>query len=371
MTVLISAMAFLLLLSFLVLIHELGHFFAARSAGVVVEEFGFGLPPRARTLFQKGGTRFSLNWIPFGGFVRLQGENATSERDRRRKGSFAHASIFSRVIILTAGVFMNFVFAMIVFTMGFWLWQWIPTYLSLDAMKDAAARGEITLSPGVYIASVQAEGTAASVNVPAPSMLLSVDGEPVFFPADVVEAQKGKQSVTFVIREGTEAENKAETTVIVPVRDDKTGIEIAFAPHVTAENRTLPGAVLLSLREVKVTTVQTVIGIAHLFRSLAWQGRVPEGITGIVGIAQLTHSSVQEGLLSYLRLMAVLSLSLAILNILPFPSLDGGRLIFVLVEAVTQRPPPRRFELITNTAGFLVLILLILLVTFNDIWKLF
>ncbi|MSR87444.1 hypothetical protein EXS70_04745 [Candidatus Peribacteria bacterium] len=368
MTVLISALAFLLLLSFLVLIHELGHFFAARSVGVVVEEFGFGLPPRIRTLFKKSGTIFSLNWIPFGGFVRLQGENAASERERRTKGSFAHATIPARVMILTAGVFMNLLFSMIVFTIGFSLWHWIPTYISVDEMKEASTRGEITLAPGVYVASVQAGGSAAAVKVPAPSTLLSVDGTAVYVPTDVVDLQKGKKIVTYTLRlnEGGE-----ERKMVVPVREGKTGIEIAFSPHVTSPTRPLSQAFMLSLREVKVTTVQTIIGISHLFKSLAWQGRVPEGITGIVGIAQLTHSSVQEGWLSYLRLMAVLSLSLAILNILPFPSLDGGRLIFVLIEAIAHRPAPRRFELITNTVGFLILILLIVLVTFNDIWKLF
>ena len=369
MTVIISALAFLVLLSFLVLIHECGHYFAARGAGVVVEEFGFGLPPRAKTLFRKGGTRFSLNWIPFGGFVRLQGENATTERDRRSPGSFGHASIPARVMILVAGVFMNFVFAIVIFTAGFSFWHWIPTYLSIDAMKAASVSGEIALSPGVQIAHVQPGGTAALANVPAPSTLLAVDGASVFAPTDVVDAQKGKQQVTYHIR--IEGQPPSEASIPVALHDGKTGIEIQFAPHITSPVRSPVAALTLSLREAKVTTEQTVLGIARLFRSLAWHGSVPEGITGIVGIARLTHDSVQEGFLSYLRLMAVLSLSLAILNILPFPSLDGGRLLFVLVEGIAHRPAPRRFELIVNTVGFLVLILLILLVTFNDILKLF
>ncbi len=376
MTVIISALAFLLLLSFLVLIHEAGHYFAARWSGVVVEEFGFGLPPRMTTLFRRGGTRFSLNWIPFGGFVRLQGESAVNERDRRASGSFAHASIPARVVILVAGVFMNFVFAVLIFTIGFSVWQWIPTYLSVEQMKDAGLRGEITLSPGVHVANAVAGGTAAAARLPVPFTLLAVDGIPVYVPTDVVDAQAGKTSVTYTLRTiadptKPQAFPPATVTMKVPVRDGKTGIEIEFAPTVTSPRRSLPRAALLSLREVKVTTVQTVLGISQLFRSLAWHGTVPEGITGIVGIAKLTHSSVQAGWMAYLRLMAVLSLSLAILNILPFPSLDGGRLLFVLIEGIAQRPAPRRFELIVNTVGFVILILLIVLVTFNDIWKLF
>jgi regulator of sigma E protease len=367
--VLISALAFLLLLSFLVLIHECGHFFAARSAKVIVEEFGFGLPPRAKSLFFQGGTRFSLNWIPFGGFVRLQGENATTERDRRTPGSFGHASIPARVVILTAGVFMNFLFALIIFTIGFSVWRWVPTYLTAESMKAASQRGEITLRAGVHIARLQADGTASRARVPVPSTLLKVDGNDVFVPTDVVAAQQGKTSVTYTLQ--ADAPESKQVTLTVPVREGKTGIEIEFSPHIASPKRSVGTALALSLREAKVTTVQTIIGISQLFRSLAWQGRVPEGITGIVGIAQLTHDSVQQGFLAYVRLMAVLSLSLAILNILPFPSLDGGRLLFVLIEAIAQRPAPRRFELITNTVGFLVLIVLIVLVTFNDILKLF
>lgn len=371
MTVLISALAFLLLLSFLVLIHEAGHYVAARWAGVIVEEFGFGLPPRATTLFHTGSTRFSLNWIPFGGFVRLQGENATDGGDRRASGSFAHASIPARVIILVAGVTMNFLFAIVIFTVGFSVWRWIPTYMTVEQMKAAAEHGEISLSPGVHIATVQAGGTAAAARVPVPSTLLAVDDVPVFVPTDVIDAQAGKQSVTYTLRTDAAMPLSKDVTMKVYVREGKTGIEIEFSPTATSPKRSVARAVLLSFREAKVTTVQTVLGISQLFHSLAWRGTVPEGITGIVGIAQLTHSSVQAGWMAYLRLMAVLSLSLAILNILPFPSLDGGRLLFVLIEGIVQRPAPRRFELIVNTVGFLTLILLIVLVTFNDIWKLF
>ncbi len=368
MTVLISALAFLLLLSFLVLIHECGHFFAARSAGVVVEEFGFGLPPRAKTLFKRGGTRFSLNWIPFGGFVRLQGESAVTERERRAAGSFAHASIPARVVILVAGVFMNFLFAVVIFTLGFSLWHWIPTYLTADDMKAAIAEGEVVVSRGVRIAALQKDGTAAAAKIPAPSALLKVNDTNILFPTDVVDAQKGKTSVTYTLQ--PEATPGKIVTVTLPVHEGKTGVELE-SPSVNAPMRSPLRASLLALREAKVTTVQTVIGITHLFASLAWHGSVPEGITGIVGIVALTSESVQQGFLSYLRLMAVLSLSLAIFNILPFPSLDGGRLLFVIVEAIARRPAPRRFELITNTVGFLILILLMVLVTFNDILKLF
>lgn len=118
-------------------------------------------------------------------------------------------------------------------------------------------------------------------------------------------------------------------------------------------------------------TDQTVRGIFSLIKSLATRAHVPEGITGIVGIWGLTYTSVQEGFMTYLRLVALLSLSLAILNVLPLPALDGGRLLFVLVEMVIRRPLNQQFELITNAVGFFLLIALILIITFNDVIHLF
>ncbi len=116
---------------------------------------------------------------------------------------------------------------------------------------------------------------------------------------------------------------------------------------------------------------QTVRGIRNLFRSLLTRGSVPEGVTGVVGIAVLTHSSVQEGFMTYMRLVALLSLSLAVLNILPLPALDGGRLLFVLAEIVTRRRMNQQLEIIVHAAGFFILIGLIVIITFNDVVHLF
>ncbi len=362
-----SLLAFFVLLSFLILIHELGHFFAARRSKVVVEEFGFGLPPRMKTLFWQGGTRFSLNWIPFGGFVRLKGENAASEKERTAHGSFGGAPIYSRVIILVAGVFMNLVFAIVVFTLGFSWGQWIPRYLSLEDMKSAATRGEITLTPGVLVADVRPEGTALGAGVKAGSILLAVDGQAVYGPQEIVDLQKEKSKVTYYLRN---ADGK-EQTLTVPVAEGKTGVELQFSPEIVSPKRSLATGFVLALRETKNTTVQTLLGMGQLFRSLAEKARIPEGVTGIVGIAVITHDTVKLGIMPYLRLLADLSLSLAILNILPFPALDGGRLVFVVYEFVRRRPAPRTFELTTNAVGFVFLIGLIIAITYNDILHLF
>lgn len=370
MSIIISALAFLFLLSFLVILHEFGHFFAARFFKVTVEEFGFGLPPRFATMFHWLGTRFSLNAIPFGGFVRLKGENAEDEHERYAEGSFSRASVLGRIVILCAGVFMNFLLAILIFTVGFSAGKWIPTYLTFEDMIAASDRGDIHFLPGVLVNEVASDGTAAEAGVPAKAILLKVDGTEVILPQEVAQLQKDKEQVTYTLLVGENFEE--EKTITVPVRGGITGIVLSpFPRDLSAPDRSLPEAFVLALREAKIVLVQTVLGLAQLGKSLTRTLTVPEGITGPVGIAQLTFASVQEGFSTYMRLVALLSLSLAALNILPFPALDGGRLVFVLIEAIRGRPTNRTFELMTNMIGFLCLIGLILLITYYDIVRLF
>ncbi|MDD5103463.1 MAG: M50 family metallopeptidase [Candidatus Peribacteraceae bacterium] len=371
MTVLLTAVAFVVLLTLLILIHEFGHFTAARMAGVTVEEFGFGLPPKARTLFKRNGTVFTLNWVPFGGFVRLKGESATSPNERNKPGSFHHASILSRVVILSAGVFMNFVLAFVLLVFGFSVGRWIPTYFEMSDMLEHSRQGIIALETGVVIEKVMSGEPAAIAGVPEKSVLLKVNDIPVTLAEQVGQMQEGKRRVLYTVLVG-EGEQAQEQKYTVALKDGKSGVVISTFPRtLSAPLRGVGTSALLALREAKIMTEQTVLGIGTLIQSLAQSGQVPEGITGIVGIAQLTYSSVQAGFMTYLRLVALISLSLAILNFLPFPALDGGRLLFVLVEAVTRRPLNRKFEAYSNALGFSVLILLIILITFYDIIRLF
>jgi regulator of sigma E protease len=302
--------------------------------------------------------------------VRLKGENAMDERERISRGSFAAAPVLSRIVILVAGVFMNFLLAIILLTIGFSFGRWVPTYTSIEAMQAAADRGEISLQLGVAIEDVVAGGNAEAAGVVPHSLLLSIDGVPVTLPESVAKMQSGKTSAVYVVR--SLEKNSVERSLQVNLTEGKSGVVVSTYPvELSAPRRGLIGAVALALRESWVMMDQTVKGIGQLVSSLAMRATVPEGITGIVGIAQLTHASVQEGFMTYLRLVALLSLSLAALNILPFPALDGGRLLFVLIEVIGRRPINRRFEVTTNAVGFAILILLIGLITYHDIARLF
>jgi len=369
MTVLISALAFIVLLSVLILIHEWGHYITARLAGVSVEEFGVGLPPRARTLGYRKGTCFSLNWVPFGGFVRLQGESTTDPQLRFASGSFSAASVPWRIVILIAGVTMNLALAFVLLSIGFSVGKWVPTYTTIEDLERGGERGEVDLQWGVFVEDLAPGGPAEAAGVATGTFLHRVDGVAVLRPEDVVTLQQGKASVQYTLLRGVGYGEEVE--IRVNVEQGKTGIALSRSPRVLAGLRRSPRAALpLALREMWVVTAQTVNGVRRLLGSIITVQEIPEEITGLVGIARITHASVQEGFLTYLRLVALLSLSLAALNILPFPALDGGRLLLVLIEVTLRRPINRHFEVALNSVGFALLFLLIIVVTMNDILRL-
>jgi regulator of sigma E protease len=366
MWIALSLLGFVLL----IFVHEFGHFIAARFFKVIVEEFGFGIPPRIRTLFKQGGTIFTLNAIPFGGFVRLKGENSESQRERNAPGSFSRATLFGRSVILLAGVFMNFLFAVVVFAIGFSVLHWVPSYTSVEEMIKASAKGEIHFVPGVMIDEILPDGAAAAAKVPAGSLILKVDDTAVVTPKDVSSLQEGKKKITYtILRTPTTV---VEEKITVTLKDGKSGVALRTYPReLSVPSHGLIASLGLSLRETWTVSRQTVIGIGQLLQTIVTDQRIPSDVKGVIGIARIGSETVQEGWVHYLRLLAQLSLSLAIFNVLPFPALDGGRLLFVVAEGIIRRPVNRKFELVTHAVGFGLLLLLILAVTYNDIVDLF
>lgn len=359
---------FLSLLGFILLIfvHEFGHFAAARFFKVIVEEFGFGIPPRIRTMFRQGGTMFTLNAIPFGGFVRLRGENTEKESERRAPGSFARASFIGKCVILLAGVGMNILFAFVVFLLGFGFSSWVPSYDSLEDMMAANARGEIHFIPAVMIDEILPGGAAAEAGIPAGSLVTKVNGVPVTAPKEVSDMQQNQTKVTYTLLETPEALEEKDVTVTL--KEGKSGVALrTYAKELTVPSRNVFEVVALSTRETWTVSKQTVVGIGQLLKTLASEQRVPEDVKGVVGIAKIGRDTALSGWMNFVRLLAQLSLSLAIFNVLPFPALDGGRLLFVVAEGVIRRPINRRFELVTHAVGFAMLLVLILVVTYNDI----
>lgn len=364
----LTAITFLVILTILVLIHELGHFLVARWIGVHVEEFGLGLPPR---IWGKkiGPTEYTLNWLPIGGFVRLAGEDAeppvisrqSSDKnlkaDSRKLMSFFWArSKKERSAILIAGVAMNFALAVAI-TAG----------LLVSGVKEPTGR--------VHVERVIAGSPAEKSGLLQDDIILSISSShklprPLRSPQeliDVVNEEKGKEIVLVVVREGQDLQLTATPRVEVPPGEGPLGVAVS---DLELRKYSLSEAPIKALsinitraRDMLVSLGTTVWRLITL--------RPPQAdVAGPIGIAQVTGQAVKFGMQAVLEFASILSLNLAVLNILPIPALDGGRLAFVFLEKALGRKIRPAFEKSTHQIGMIILLGLILLVSINDILRL-
>lgn len=537
MDLIISGIAFILIFSLIILIHEFGHFYMAKRAGIKVEEFGLGLPPRIwGKKFKKNGTLYSFNWIPFGGFVRLYGEDSTDAKMIKDPKSFASKPLRKRMAVVVAGVFMNFVLAFTLLTIGFTAGIQ-PLIVNSDDVLSALNSGIIEIDHGAIVEEVE-EGSAAekaglkaedvilsinevpfldpfgqlqniegtldvlrdgqNVQVVLPmheesnvsfginmydamylprvvirdvkkesesavaglqngDVILTMNGTPIYWVTDYQELASSQNEIDFEILRNYEVlpitvdyEDKQRVIIANTVLEspaykagfqigdillsidgepvtvaqdsinktaesigkeltyvvDRNGeeLEIKVAPGdegrigvgiismISYKNNQLSVynsdivttikkindvqypfhlAIGQALNECGRLAVLTVDMFGNVVQSIFSKFAVPEGVAGPVGIASMTHMFVQDGLLALLRFTALLSLSLAVINILPFPALDGGRLLFLLLEAVRGKRIPAKWEALIHAFGFFLLIGLIVLITYSDILNIF
>lgn len=351
----IAIIAFLLVLLILVLIHEAGHALAARASGCRVEEFGFGLPPR---LLQKriGETVFSLNALPIGGFVRLTGEDEAASKDPR---SFAAQSHLTRACILVAGVLGNGLLAVVVFT--------LVAGLGVDVPAEAAGRP--IEDRRVEVIEVRDTPTLRAAGLKASDTLTAIAGVPVETAAEAARTVR-----SFAGEELALAIRRRDTAQVLTLR---------FSPPKQAGD--VVGLALLDVGTLRVpwsdapyegirmtgrTIAQTWYGLGSIVRTLVTERKAPDDIAGPVGIATLTGAAAQRGTSALLELTGVLSINLALINILPIPALDGGRLLFVVLDALGLRMLRGRRERLAHTIGFALLLLLLALITAGDLRRL-
>lgn len=353
----VDLLIFFGVLSVLVLIHELGHFLVARWVGVKVEEFGFGLPPR---IWGKriGETIYSLNYLPIGGFVRLFGEDENPGGDTKR--AFINKSKRARIAIVVAGVVMNFLLAVGVFSF-LYTKLGIPTVTNVVKVVGVALNspaetvgikeGDIIrqFKDGVRVEEIKDSGRFISLVAQAKGREIEVGiervGELIYFNLNPRENPPlGEGSLGIAI---SSVESKFYPWYEMPFRATYFGVSEAF------EWTRMIGS-----------------GLGGLVSGLITAGRVPADISGPVGIYQVVAQVAKTGYLNLLRLVGILSVNLAVLNILPFPALDGGRLLFIMLEAVFGRKVAPKFERVVHAVGLAILITLILLVTVKDLQKL-
>jgi len=355
----LTIIIFLLILSLLVVIHEFGHFIVAKLNNVYVEEFGFGLPPRLFGI-KIGETLYSLNLLPFGGFVKVLGEEEielTTKKipDNLKHRTFTNKKPYQKIAIVIAGVICNFILG--------WL---IISYLF--------TQGVPTLSKRVKIEKVIANTPASAAKLKQGMIIKNITYQnknyPITDPDTLVKLSKkyaGKEINLTIDNNGQIYQVKTTPRVNPPKNQGSLGLAIS---NVEIEKYSIIEAPYRGLVESVNITVLTVRELSKLvFRLITLQKPQVE-VAGPVGIVSLTKQAADVGYLALLQLIGLLSLNLAIINILPFPALDGGRLSMILYEVVSRRKINPTIERRLNVAGFAILISLIILITINDIIKL-
>lgn len=348
-----SILVFLVVLSILVLVHELGHFIMARRNGVLVEEFGFGIPPRIFAI-QVGETLYSLNLLPFGGFVKLHGESS-DEGVSDPTRAFLNKSKKVRSLILVAGVLMNFILAILAFAI---------VYSFSGIPKDTGQ---------VKVVEVTSGSPAQVAGIIVGDIVSLVDGKSVTKVSDFVELVEAKKGIKVAIEIERNGEIKKLTLTPResppegegPLGVTITATEIYYPPPLV---RPFIG-IYYGFREALFWGGTIATGLINIVTGL-FKGQVPKDLAGPVGIFAITSEAARFGILSLVNFVGILSVNLAILNIIPFPALDGGRLLFVFIEGVLGRKVVPKVEAVIHTIGMIILILLILAITARDIQRL-
>lgn len=354
-----ALLVFFLVLFILVIAHECGHFFSARFFGIRVEEFGFGIPPRI-TGFVRRGTLYSINWLPLGGFVKIFGEEGGESENPE---SFGAHPIWHRAIVLGAGIGANFLLAWIFFSIiaGF------QPYTILNA-EDRALRTDASM----MVLEVGVDSPASKAGIEPGDVIKGVrtgQTEESFTSIDRFreEMQKnagGPVSVT-ISREGQDRAVTITPRVNPPEGQGALGIALGWAAPRAWYYAPLDGAV-----ETYTVAKMTVIGVFQTFYEL-FRGNTDVPVSGPVGIYKITDQARHQGVLTLLFLMGALSVSLGVFNLLPIPGLDGGRLFFVLIEAVTGKKISAHTSAIVHGTGLVALIALLVFVTGLDIKRFF
>ncbi|MCX7881162.1 MAG: M50 family metallopeptidase [Patescibacteria group bacterium] len=357
-----TTVIFLLILTVLVLVHEFGHFFAAKKNGVAVEEFGFGYPPRIFGL-KIGETIYSLNLIPLGGFVKLYGEEyyeineKTSGKKNQKllKKAFVFKKPWQKALIIVGGIIGNFLLG--------WL---LISYLF--------TQGVPTPTNKVIIEKVQEKTPAALAGLKTGDVILKIIS-PTFYSFTATDQlisltkKFAGEKITLLIQR----ENRQLTISLIPRKNPPVGQGPLGVVISSFEEKKYPWyqAPFYGLVQAYQITKKIIIELIKILVQFFSFKKPAVEVAGPIGIAHLTSQVVKFGQNAVLELMALLSLNLAVVNLLPFPALDGGRLIFVIYEWITKKKVNRHFERYLNLIGFLFLIGLAIAVSINDIIKIY
>lgn len=366
---------FLLVLSVLVLIHELGHYTAARIFGVKADEFGYGFPPRLIGLVKHNGkwkivsgkdetqyanTIWSINWLPLGGFVRIKGENGENA-DKNEPDTFTAKPIWQRLIILAAGVTMNWLLAFVLFAFIF--------SMGATAILDGVPEGAVIENREIRVTNLLPEAPASKAGLEIGDRVLTVAGvaaENYEQARQVIAEQQDRAFDIYIERAGEQKALSVQPEFIAQI--DRYGIGVGLA-DVGKVKFTPAQSVYYGAQATWNYTIEVVKGFGILFRDIIFLRRVEQEVAGPIGIAVMTGQVAKQGIVPLLQFSAILSIHLAVINFLPIPALDGGRFLFLIIEKIRRKPVARNLEARIHQIAFISLIVLILLVTLRDIGK--
>jgi len=369
----VSILIFLLVLSILVIVHEFGHFIAAKRAGIPVLEFAIGLPFTPKLWGKRvGETTYSIYPLLFGGFVKLLGENGEEEADyvspargdgqgdkHLRSQQFVNKSKKIRFVVVVAGVIMNFILAIVAFAI-------VYSFSGIPRDTGKLKVIDVTAGSPAQIAGIIVGDTITKVGKDS---LASAEDF-----TNKISAAKGKSTVFEVQRmiDGQPSTIKATLTPRAnppqgegPIGITYTTMEVYYPP---IWQRPFYG-IYYGFKDAVFWGQTIVLGLWGIVTDL-FKGQVPQGVSGPVGIFAVTTEAARNGILTLINFVGILSVNLAILNVLPFPALDGGRLLFIGIEAVTGRKVSPKIEGVVHSIGMVILLALLLTITIGDIRRL-
>lgn len=356
----------------LVVVHEFGHFIVARRNGVEVEEFGIGFPPafwKKRIKSKKGDFDFTLNVLPLGGFVKLKGENDADTE----KGSFGAASLSAKVKIMVAGVAMNLLAAFVLFT--------IVALAGMPKLVDnqfTVSRDSKIIKQQLLVAGVVPGSPAEQAGLQVQDQILYVNGQSIQNPENFPEVTKnlaGQRVHITYVRDGQQKDTTVQLRTVEEVdasknTDNPKGY-LGVAPGEYTLQRSTWSAPIVAIGTINQFTQMTLRGLGTALNSLmhGQGGEASKQVAGPVGIFFILKNGSTQGYQFVLFIIAIISLTLAIMNVLPIPALDGGRLFVTLFFRLTKRPLTKKTEDIIHGTGFVVLMLLFVVITIVDIGR--
>ncbi len=371
----LNVLIFLLVLSVLVLVHEAGHYIVARIFGVKAEEFGYGFPPRAIGFVktERGWKRvpgkdrsnykntiWSINWLPLGGFVRLKGESGEGAGE---SDSFLTKPGWQKFLVLAAGVAMNWLLAAFIFSIGF--------AVGVPAETDGLPASAIVKDSRIEIVEVVGKSAAETAGIKQGDRIITINGEVASSAENARmilsdQTEKGME-LTMEVMRGKDLEVIHATPVFLEALG-KPGLGVALG-NIATVRFPLPLAVVQGVTVTAQYTGLIVNGFFSLIADLFGARKLAAEVSGPVGIAVLAGHVAEQGFWALMQFAAILSLNLAVINFLPIPALDGGRAVFVVVESLRRRRNNPRFEAAVHQIGFVALLILILLVTAQDLHR--